>query len=182
MRMENLTRWTIPALSRRRDFVTTTGSPWHANTASADDRLDPAPARGPAGNRRHLNLRQMTPRQMIKLSRDLHICGVLNHQESAMLGFQAELHPDYDRTIGALTGERADPDRPRDYIAIWEQRLAFDRRYFADDRTTLERIRHILSVLRQIEAARERAKAQGYPSSPASPHPNRGSAEVLART
>jgi hypothetical protein len=175
MRMENLTRWTIPGLSRRREFVTTTNAPWHGNPASAKDRPDPAPRRGPAGNWRHLNPRQLTPRQMSKLSRDLHICGVLSHEESAMLGFQAELHPDYDRTIGALTGERADPDRPRDYIALWERRLAFDRKYFADDRMTLERTRHILTVLRQIEAARERARAQGPSwSSPASAPSHQG--------
>lgn len=37
-----------------------------------------------------------------------------------MLANQPELHPDFNRTIGALTGRRAAPDRERDCLAEWE--------------------------------------------------------------
>ena len=64
---------------------------------------------------------------------DLYMVGVITWEEHAMLAFQPELHPDYDQTVGALTGEKADPDRPRDYVAIWEARLAFERKHNAGD-------------------------------------------------
>ncbi len=35
---------------------------------------------------------------------DLHVAGVLPWEGYAMLAFQPELHPDYDRTVGALIG------------------------------------------------------------------------------
>ena len=64
----------------------------------------------------------------------------------------AELHPDYDQTVGALTGEKADPDRPRDYVAIWEERLVFERKHNAGNDNRVGRSRRIVNVLRQIAA------------------------------
>ena len=81
---------------------------------------------------------------------DLYMVGVITWEEHAMLAFQPELHPDYDQTVGALTGEKADPDRPRDYVAIWEARLAFERKHNAGDANLVERSRRIVNVLRRI--------------------------------
>ena len=64
------------------------------------------------------NVRQFTPRHMAELSLELYVLGYIDWDEYAMLAFQSELHPDFDRTIGALTGEKADPDRPRDFLSL----------------------------------------------------------------
>ena len=58
------------------------------------------------------NIRKMSPRQMADLAMKLHSQDVLTYQEYSMLAYQPELDPRYDETIGALTGEEADPDRP----------------------------------------------------------------------
>ena len=99
-----------------------------------------------------IDIRHLSPRQMADASMDLYVAGVLPWEEYAMLAFQAELHPDYDRTIGALTGQAADPDRPRDFLADWEERLAFDVKYNADNPQRIERTRHIVNLFRQIDS------------------------------
>jgi len=81
---------------------------------------------------------------------DLYVAGILPWDEYAMLAFQAELHPDYDKTIGVLTGEKAEPDRPRDFLRIWEERLAFEEKYNAGRPKLVERTRHIVQTFRQI--------------------------------
>lgn len=99
-----------------------------------------------------IDIRNISPRQIADLSLDLYAAGILSWQEYDMLAFQPEMHPAYDRTVGALTGEKADPDRPRDFIAIWEARLAFERRHNAADHELIDRTGHIASVLRRIGA------------------------------
>lgn len=98
-----------------------------------------------------LDVRTTTPREMAELSLDLYIDGSLSYDEYSMLAFQPELHPGFEATIGALTGERAEPDRPRDYIAEWEDRYDFERRYPSDNDKTLKQIDRILGVLQSLE-------------------------------
>ncbi|TVR83934.1 MAG: hypothetical protein EA405_02985 [Rhodospirillales bacterium] len=93
-----------------------------------------------------------TPREMAELGLDLRLCGVLNDVEYALLAFQADLHPDFATTVGALTGERPMPDRPRDYLALWQQRLAFERRRREPDHTLIQHILRIVMVLRRLAA------------------------------
>lgn len=99
-----------------------------------------------------VDIRSMTPRQMAESSMDLYVSGVLPWEEYAMLAFQAELHPDYDRTIGALTGKMAEPDRPRDFLAIWEERLNFEEKYNAERPVLIARTRRIVNVFKQIDS------------------------------
>lgn len=99
-----------------------------------------------------IDIRSLSPRQMADASMDLYVAGVLPWEEYAMLAFQAELHPDYDRTIGALTGQAADPDRPRDFLAEWEERLAFEVKHNADNPQRVTRTRHIVNLFRQIDS------------------------------
>lgn len=99
-----------------------------------------------------VDIRHLSPRQMTETSLDLYVAGILPWEEYAMLAFQAELHPDYDRTIGALTGEPAQPDRPRDFLGLWEERLAFEEKYNADRPRLVARTRHIVQMFRQIGA------------------------------
>lgn len=97
-----------------------------------------------------VDARAISPRAMHALSEDLYAGGVLTWDEHAALSFQAELHPDFPRTIGALTGERPLPDQPRDFVKEWEKRLDFERRHFPE-RPERDYALHILSVLRRID-------------------------------
>ncbi len=93
----------------------------------------------------------LSPRQMSELSLDLYAAGAISFDDYSALAFQPELHPDFDRTIGALTGERADPDRPRDFVRLWDDRADFQRRHNAARADLVEQSERIASVLRQIE-------------------------------
>ena len=98
-----------------------------------------------------IDFRNATPRQMAETSMDLYVAGILPWDEYAMLAFQPELHPDYDRTIGALTGKKAEPDQPRDFLAIWEERLKFDEKYNADQPRVVEGSRRIVTLFRYAD-------------------------------
>jgi len=100
---------------------------------------------------RIIDVRHMSPREMLKTSTDLYIAGVINWDEYELLAFQPELHPDYNKTVGALLGRTAQPDLPQDHIQEWEDRLAFERRHSTNDSRTIRHIEHILSIFRQIE-------------------------------
>lgn len=99
-----------------------------------------------------VDIRNITPRRMVDLGMDLYVAGVIPWEDYALLAFQPELHPDYDRTIGALTGEKAQPDRPRDFLAQWEERLRFDQKYNAERRDVVDRSERIVGVFRQIQS------------------------------
>lgn len=100
-----------------------------------------------------VDARNLSPRQIADVSMDLYVGGALSWEEYAMLAFQPELHPDYDRTIGALTGEPAAPDRPRDFVAQWETRLAFERKHNPDKPDLVSRTQRIVDVLRYLNDA-----------------------------
>lgn len=98
-----------------------------------------------------IDARNLSPRQMANLSLDLYAAGAVSFEDYAELAFQPELHPDFDQTIGALTGEKANPDRPRDFVRLWEDRAAFQRRHNYERTDLIEQSERIASVLRQIE-------------------------------
>ena len=93
----------------------------------------------------------LSPRQMSELSLNLYAAGAISFDDYSALAFQPELHPDFNRTIGALTGERAEPDRPRDFVRLWDDRADFQRRHNAARVDLVEQSVRIASVLRQIE-------------------------------
>lgn len=101
-----------------------------------------APARGSRPDPR-----QLSPREMQDLSLELYAGGNLTFEDYAELAFQPELHPSYASTIGALTGEPADPDRPRDFVRLWQDRLAYEQRHNAADAPTVRQAERILAVL-----------------------------------
>ncbi len=114
------------------------------------NEIEPANPRKPAFPA--TDIRQISPRKMTQMSMDLYVAGIIEWEEYEMLAFQAELHPDYDKTIGALTGEPARPDHPKDFIEEWERRLAFQRRYNPDNIRRIRRTEHIKNILHQIDA------------------------------
>ena len=97
--------------------------------------------------------RSISPRRVSEISMDLYVNGALAWEEYAMLAFQPELHPDYDRTIGALTGQTAAPDEPRDFVRQWEARLVFERKHNADNPAMVARTQRIVDVLKQLRVA-----------------------------
>ncbi|MBC8158208.1 MAG: hypothetical protein H8E94_02640 [Alphaproteobacteria bacterium] len=100
-----------------------------------------------------IDFRNASPRQMAETSMDLYVAGILPWEEYAMLAFQPELHPDYNRTIGALTGKKAEPDQARDFLAIWEERLQFDEKYNADQPRVIEGARRIVTLFRYADTS-----------------------------
>jgi hypothetical protein len=98
------------------------------------------------------DVRHMTPRDVVELGLDLYATGVIQWEEYALMAFHSELHPDYPQTIGALTGQAANPDGPRDFVRYWEERLDYEQRYNADDPEAVDRVRRVLAILRGIAA------------------------------
>ena len=76
-----------------------------------------------------IDIRFASAREIASTSMELYIRGMISWDEYELLAFQPELHPVYDATIGALLGETAEPDKPRDFVRLWEERLAYERRY-----------------------------------------------------
>lgn len=110
----------------------------------------PAPAPQPVARPRH-DLRHISPRRFAEIAHELYLEGALKWAEYQWVGFPSELHPSYERTIGALTGEKAEPDRPRDMLGEVEGRLDFVRRFRDPDVRHAERAVEILR--RQAEPA-----------------------------
>ena len=98
------------------------------------------------------DIRSLSPREIADFSLDLYIDGSLSYEEYSVLAFQPELEPSYNNTIGALTGHKAQPDRPRDYIRELEDRLNFESRYPSETNAESQiHIARILDVLQSFE-------------------------------
>ncbi|MDR3441210.1 hypothetical protein [Telmatospirillum sp.] len=97
----------------------------------------------------HLNtaVRNMSPRQLAAWAHEMYLTGALTWEEYRVAGFHAELHPDYNATVGALTGHPATPDRPRDMVREWQDRLAFYHRHNPSQDPQVRRVEKVLSLL-----------------------------------
>jgi hypothetical protein len=92
------------------------------------------------------DLRHISPRQFAEATHELYVGGMLSWDEFRLMGLPSELHPQFDATIGALTGEKAEPDRPRDMLAQWETRADFERRNNPDPEA-VRKTERVLQVL-----------------------------------
>jgi hypothetical protein len=92
-------------------------------------------------------VRQMSPRQLAAWAHEMYLSGAFSWQEYRFAGFHAELHPDYNKTVGVLTGHRAAPDHPRDMIREWEDRLAFFCRHNEPQDPQVRRVKKVLALL-----------------------------------
>lgn len=108
----------------------------------------PAPAE-PTTTR--YDMRNISPRDFADATHELYMDGTLSWDEFKMVGFPSELDPRYDETIGALIGEKANPDQPKDMLGQWEQRVDFEKRYnpYPDQVKTAESVLQKLSYLGQ---------------------------------
>jgi hypothetical protein len=98
--------------------------------------------------------RRMSPRQLADWAHEMYLCRELSWNEYCLAGFPAELHPHYNRTVGALTGNLAQPDAPRNMIRVWEERLAFALRYNDPNEPEVLRVEKLLMLLKQNVPAR----------------------------
>jgi len=94
------------------------------------------------------DVRHMTPREMQDYSQNLYAAGVIAFEDYEALAFQPDLHPDFGRTIGALTGETAQPDRPRDYISQWADRVEYTQRYYPQNSNEVRQAHRIHEALK----------------------------------
>ncbi len=93
------------------------------------------------------DVRRMTPREMQSYSELLYAAGIVGFEDYEAMAFQPDLHPSFTRTIGALTGEAPAPDRPRNFIRFWQERLIFAKRYWPADAPEVRQARRILEAL-----------------------------------
>jgi hypothetical protein len=98
--------------------------------------------------------RRMSPRQLAEWAHEMYLCRLLNWEEYCLAGFPAELHPHYNRTVGALIGQVAQPDSPKDMIRAWEERLAFTLRYNDPEDADVLRTEKVLRLLRRHQPGR----------------------------
>lgn len=127
-------------------------APYRAKTIDHDPEPVP-PSRpesipAPGGG---THVRYMSPRQMLYYSEDLYAAGIITFEDYEVLAFQPDLHPDYAKTIGALTGEPPQPDRPRDFIRRWEDRLDYARRYYPANSSDVRQAHRLLEVLKAYQ-------------------------------
>jgi len=97
-----------------------------------------------------VNVRRASPREIADISLDLYAAGLLTYEDYTELAFQPELHPDYNRTVGALTGEPAQPDRVRDFVHLWNERLQFDLRHNPANAPTVRQATRIYELLKGL--------------------------------
>lgn len=102
----------------------------------------------PAGGARVPDVRHMTPREMQDYSQNLYAAGAISYEDYETLAFQPDLHPDFARTIGALTGDKPQPDKPRDYIRQWSDRVDYTQRYYPQSSNEVRQAHRILEALK----------------------------------
>lgn len=95
-----------------------------------------------------IDARAMSPRQFADWVHEQYVAGILGWEDYGA-AIPTELHPGYDRTIGALTGQASEPDRPRDMVAEWEEKLAFLRRHNGWGAVSVRQAERILTLLRR---------------------------------
>ncbi|MBN1554768.1 MAG: hypothetical protein JXA11_08480 [Phycisphaerae bacterium] len=96
------------------------------------------------------NVRSMTPRDMIDMSRRLYLLGAISLPEYAIMSFQPHLHVDFNANAASYRSMFKSPARKRDYIDAWEKHLEFVQRYHPDP-VSLALSKEILDLLQSFE-------------------------------
>jgi hypothetical protein len=100
------------------------------------------------------DVRNISPRDMVELSESLYGAGHISFETHAMLSFQPELHPEYDSTLGRMSGSPARPDEARDFIQVWEDMLE-EKKDAAAPAEQIKLTEEVLNVLRNLAAIRD---------------------------
>lgn len=89
-----------------------------------------------------------TPRQMADLSLELYEAGALNFRQHALLSFQPELGPQYDELCRSA-GVSNTRNVPKNYIQVWEQRLADKKKENASPQM-IKNTQEIVDILHEL--------------------------------
>ncbi|MDO8608048.1 MAG: hypothetical protein Q7R40_16050 [Phaeospirillum sp.] len=138
----------ISERSRQEPRLSTVAPGQDVTTAGQSAPLPALPA--PAGQpEAPYDMRAISPRDFADATHELYMDGTLSWEEFKMVGFPSELDPRFDETIGALIGEKANPDQPKDMLGQWEQRVDFEKRYnpYPDQVKTAESVLQKLTCL-----------------------------------
>lgn len=97
-----------------------------------------------------IDVRHISPREISDFGLDLYAAGAISFEDYSALSQHPELNPHFDKTIGALTNEKARPEFKRDLVRYWEEKMAFTKRYESIDRETREQAKRIVSLMRYL--------------------------------
>lgn len=96
------------------------------------------------------DVRNISPRELSDFSLDLYAAGILSFEDYSALSQHPELHPHYDRTIGVLINHKAQPQKKRDMVSYWEEKLDFTKRHKGLDGSSREQATRIVGILRYL--------------------------------
>jgi hypothetical protein len=96
------------------------------------------------------NVRDMSPEEMIDVSRRLYMLGAISLPEYAVMSFQPHLYPDFNANAPSYRSMFKSPAQKRDFIQAWEKHLAFIERYHPDPES-LSLTKEILELLQSFE-------------------------------
>ena len=97
-----------------------------------------------------MDVRRISPREISDFSLDLYAAGVISFEDYSALSQHPELNPHFDKTIGALTNEKARPEFKRDLVRFWEEKMEFAKRYTSIDSDTREQTKRIVGLMRYL--------------------------------
>ncbi|HDY64853.1 MAG TPA: hypothetical protein ENH84_01300 [Phycisphaerae bacterium] len=96
------------------------------------------------------DVRDMTPQQMVEMTRRLHLAGVISLPEYAVLSFQPNLYPQFNYEAATYRLMQRHPQRRRDFIAAWENHLEVIWHHHPDP-PSLQLSEQIIELLRSFE-------------------------------
>jgi hypothetical protein len=96
------------------------------------------------------DLRNISPKQTANLSQELYDNGDISFKQHALLSFQAELNPDYNETIGAVSPRSG--DEKRDLISYWNDQLSYQQRSGAPE-NVINNTKEITGLLDRLQGA-----------------------------
>ncbi|NQV98669.1 MAG: hypothetical protein HQ483_03135 [Rhodospirillales bacterium] len=96
------------------------------------------------------DVRKISPHEISDFSLDLYAAGIISFEDYSALSQHPELNPSFNRTIGALTNEKAQPQVRRDMVRFWEEKLAFANRHEAFCGSDREQAIRIVGLLRYL--------------------------------
>ena len=98
------------------------------------------------------NIEYMSHRDMADLSNRLYKEGIITQEESRVLAFQPELHPDFDFTTENETNDFTEPDGKRNYLHLWREKVALYEE--VGNSKEASNSRQILTILENLNVVR----------------------------
>ena len=96
------------------------------------------------------DVRDMTPHQMVEMTRRLHMGGIIGLEEYAVLSFQPDLYSQFNYEFPTYRTMQRAPNQRRDFITAWEDHLEEIRRHHPDP-TSLLLSEQIVELLQSFE-------------------------------